>query len=314
MAAQGTGWVEEEPCLLHEVGGDFPERPARLQALRAMLVQSGLEARLVRLPGRAATEEEVLRLHSLDYLQRLKEWAAAGYRGYLEPSTPFMPRSLEAALWSAGCALAATEAVLEGRVRYAFSAGRPPGHHARPRAAMGFCFFNNVALAADLALRRGLERVAIVDWDVHHGNGTQEMFYADPRVLFVSVHQAFWYPGTGWEEEVGEGPGRGFTANFPLLPGQGDEEYLRLFRGPIAERVEAYRPQMLLVSAGYDAHAKDPLGRMELTDAGFGELTATVKEWAEGLCEGRLVLVLEGGYDLEGLCGGVRATLEALLA
>ena len=278
-----------------------------------LLAECGLLERVAVLEARDATDEELSRVHDVRYVEALLLACAEG-GGWADPDTYLVPRSCAAARRSAGACLVATEAVLEGRAHSAFAVARPPGHHARPAQAMGFCLLNNVALAAEHARRRhGLERVAIVDIDVHHGNGTQDAFYDDPGVLYVSTHQYPYYPGTGRLEETGGGAGRGTNVNLPLPGGCGDDEYRAAFEQVAEPVVRRFRPQVILVSCGFDAHFADPLAGMALSVDGYGELTARLRSLAGDLCEGRLVFALEGGYDLTAVSWGVRRVLEALL-
>ena len=223
------------------------------------------------------------------------------------------PRSWDAATRAAGAVVDAVERVLDGSLDRAFCAVRPPGHHATPGRAMGFCLLNNVAVGAAAALARGLKRVAVIDFDVHHGNGTQEAFWRDPRVLFVSSHQFPYYPGTGALDEVGEGEGRGFTVNLPMPAGLGDGEYRRAYREIVEPIVRAFDPELVLVSAGFDAHRDDPLGGMALSAAGFAELMDVCLTTASGAARGRLVAVLEGGYDLDGIAEASAAVVGRML-
>ena len=230
------------------------------------------------------------------------------------PDTPISEDSYDAALAAAGGVLAAVDAVMEGRIRNAFCAVRPPGHHSLPNQAMGFCLFNNVAIAARyLQKKHGVAKVLIVDWDVHHGNGTQEVFYDDPTVLYFSVHRYPFYPMTGSKAERGAGDGLGFIINVPLPAGTGDAEYRKAFREILMPKAMDFDPDFVLVSAGFDAHEDDPLGGMEVSSEGFAEMSRLVKQIADRCCEGRLVSVLEGGYDLEGLADSVEAHLRVLM-
>ena len=307
-----VGFVTNPNHVEHAVE-DHPERPERLEAVLALLEQCGLRDRLERIEPRDATDEELAWVHGPNYLDTLRRSCAQG-GGWLDPDTYVRPGSCDAAWRAAGACLAATEAVLSGRVDSAFCAVRPPGHHARPQGGMGFCLLNNVAVAAQYARRRhSLERVAIVDIDVHHGNGTQDAFYADPNVLYLSTHQAPFYPGTGQVEETGAGEGAGANVNIPMPAGCGDAEYRAAFEQVVEPLVRRFRPQLILVSCGFDAHFADPLAGMALSVAGYGELATRLRTLAEELCEGRLVFVLEGGYDPTAISWGVRTVLEVLL-
>jgi acetoin utilization deacetylase AcuC-like enzyme len=307
-----VGYVYDPLYLEHEMPG-HPESPARLRAIVAHLEESGVLARLTKIEPRDAMPDDIELLHSRELVARVRGVAEKG-GAWLDPDTYVAPRSYEAALRAAGGLLAATDAVLDGQVGSAFCLVRPPGHHATPTQAMGFCLFNNVALAAAHALeRRGLERVAIVDFDVHHGNGTQDCFYADPRVLYVSTHQYPFYPGSGHWAETGEGPGEGTTVNLPLPRGCGREEYLRAYREVVAPLLRRFGPQLLLVSAGFDAHFADPLAQMLIDTRGYYEIAALLRVLADELCEGRIVYGLEGGYDHTALAWSARACIDALL-
>jgi len=307
-----AGYVYDPLYLEHAMPG-HPESPARLQAIVSHLEESGVLARLTRIEPRDATPADIELLHTREHVARVRG-AAEGSGAWLDPDTYVVPRSYEAALRAAGGLLAATDAVLDGQVGSAFCLVRPPGHHATPTQAMGFCLFNNVALAAAHALeRRGLERVAIVDFDVHHGNGTQDCFYADPRVLYVSIHQYPFYPGSGHWRETGEGPGEGTTVNLPLPRGCGREQYLRTYRAVAAPLLRRFGPQLLLVSAGFDAHFADPLAQMLLDTRGYYEIASLLRALAGELCEGRIVYGLEGGYDQTALAWSVRACIDTLI-
>jgi acetoin utilization deacetylase AcuC-like enzyme len=295
----------------HEAGNGHPERPERLEALRRGIWQAGLEPRLLMKAPRPATTAEILRVHTPGHLAQVASTTGRNYR--FDADTQAGPDSYSAALLAAGAAAGAVDRVLDGEIDRAFCAVRPPGHHALPDRAMGFCLFNNVAVAAAHALSRGLERVAIVDFDVHHGNGTQAMFYGDPRVLYVSSHQWPFYPGTGGVDEVGEGEGRGFTVNLPLPAGQADGEYSRVYREIVEPIGRAFDPELVLISAGFDAHRGDPLAGMELTPAGYAELTDVCLGIASGAAKGRTVVVLEGGYGLPAVALSAAAVVKGLL-
>jgi acetoin utilization deacetylase AcuC-like enzyme len=302
--------VTHPACDRHLTGRGHPERPDRLKAVRAAIEESGLTD-LVDITEPPAVDQELLdAIHTRAYIARVEGMAQRG-GGWLDADTPVSPDSATAAFHAAGAAQRAAEALCAGEASRGFVAIRPPGHHALPERGMGFCLFNNVAVAAAAARRAGRQRVMIVDWDVHHGNGTQAVFWRDPGVLFVSVHQELWYPGTGLLEEVGEGPGEGFTVNVPLPSETGDGGYEEAFGEVVLPLVSAYRPDLIIVSAGYDAHFADPLGGMVLTARGFGRLTRLVDEAVRPL-DTPLLAVLEGGYDLEALGASTVATLEAL--
>ena len=295
----------------HDAGPGHPERPERLEAVRRGLGESGLAADLQPLPARAATREELLRVHTAAHVDRLA--AATGHRVRLDPDTAMSPRSHDAAVRAAGAVVEAVEQVLDGRLDRAFCAVRPPGHHATPDRAMGFCLLNNVAVGAAAALARGLTRVAVIDFDVHHGNGTQDAFWTDPRVLFVSSHRFPFYPGTGDLDETGEGEGRGFTVNLPMPAGLGDGEYRRVYREIVEPIGRAFDPQLVLVSAGFDPHRDDPLGGMAVTPPGFAELMDVCLAVASGAARGRVVAALEGGYDLGGIATSTAAVVGRML-
>ncbi|PYQ19223.1 MAG: hypothetical protein DMF79_13110, partial [Acidobacteria bacterium] len=265
--------------------------------------QGSLIERLTALPARPATPTELLRVHTEEHVSLVASSRGRTFR--FDPDTQAGPRSYDAALLAAGAAADAVDRVLLGEIDRAFCAVRPPGHHATADRAMGFCLFNNVAVAAAQALHRGLKRLMIVDFDVHHGNGTQDIFYDDPRVLYLSSHAFPFYPGTGTLDEVG--------VNLPMPPGLGDEEYARVYR-TIAEPIgRAFDPELVLVSAGFDAHRGDPLAGMDLTRKGYAELTEVCLAIAEGSARGRVVIALEGGYDLDAIAGAGAAVVGGLL-
>ena len=306
-----TGLYDDPLFREHDAGFDHPERPERLDALREGIVTAGLEARLELLAPRAASTAELLRVHTEAHVQRVA--ATAGQTVRFDPDTRASPRSYEAALLAAGAVLDAVDRVLDGRLDRAFCAVRPPGHHALAGRAMGFCLINNIAIGAAHALARGLDRVLIVDWDVHHGNGTQAIFEREPRVLYVSSHAFPFYPGTGAANEVGDGPGRGFTVNLPLPAGCGDPEYARAYREIVEPIGRAFDPQLVMVSVGFDPFERDPLAPMRVTERGFGELTDVCLGLASGAAGGRAVFVLEGGYDLAGIRGSAAEVVRVML-
>ena len=308
----GTLLVTHEGCLEHEMGAGHPERPQRLEAILGELETVRLPG-LVRCRPALAPIEAVEANHSPEYVDSIRRASRSGSLLAATPDTVIGPSTFDAALLASGASLAAVDAVISGAAANAFSLHRPPGHHAERDQAMGFCFFNHVAVAArHLRTRHGVDRVGIVDWDVHHGNGTQNSFYEDGSVLYFSVHQQHHYPFTGHLEETGAGPGAGTTLNVPLPAGAGDREYRRIFRERLRPALERFEPGFLLLSAGFDAHASDPLGGMLVTRDGFAGLTEECVSLARDLCRGRLVSLLEGGYDLEATASSVADHLQVL--
>jgi acetoin utilization deacetylase AcuC-like enzyme len=285
------------------------ERPERLVAVDRALDALGDGIR--KLEAREASDDELLLAHGREYLEAIHR--VAGRSGQLDPDTYASPRTVEVARLAAGSLVDAALRVASGEATRAFAALRPPGHHAERLAPMGFCVFNNIAIAAQaLRAQAGVERIAIVDWDVHHGNGTQHAFESERDVLFASLHQFPFYPGTGALDEQGQGRGLGSTLNFPLPGGCGDAEYGELFDELLVPMLLAWRPQMLLVSAGFDAHARDPLGGMEVSTAGFAAMAERACAVADEVCGGKIVLALEGGYDLDALAESVAAVVSVL--
>ena len=277
------------------------------------LKETGIKEKLTCLPPRPALLEELEMIHAPEYISYVKSKAEKG-GGWLDPDTVMSPRSYEAALYAAGGLLVAVEAVMNGEVDNAFALVRPPGHHAIYDRAMGFCIFNNMAIATKFALSRfSLKRVLIADFDVHHGNGTQDAFYADPKVLYFSTHQYPFYPGTGWMDETGTGEGEGTTVNFPMAAGWGDEEYLRAFNEVLVPVARRFQPQLILVSAGFDAHWADQLAMMRVTITGFAQMVMILKNLAAELCQGRLIFTLEGGYNLRVVSSSIKAIFDVLL-
>ena len=299
----------------HVPGGDHPECPERYEVVTAALAAAGLVDRMPRVPTRPATEEELLLCHTRSYLKQVDQDVTRGAQDLSTGDTAICPKSRDVARAAVGSVLNAVDTVMNGDgVRRAFCAVRPPGHHATPDRGMGFCIYNNVALAARYAQRKyRCDRVLIVDWDVHHGNGTQDIFYGDGTVLFFSTHQHPWYPGTGLAIETGEGKGEGKTINCPLPAGAGREEIVGAFREKLLPAAKAFKPDLVLVSAGFDSREGDPLGRFHLSDADFAELTRMMLEVAAEHAGGRMVSVLEGGYALDGLAAGVRAHVGELV-
>lgn len=297
-------WVLDDARFdKHACEGHHPERPERLDAARRALEGRAFE----RVQARNATYDELRRIHTEEYLARLE--LVRNKRGYLDSDTYFVEESVDLARLAAGGCLALVErAMSDGGVGAALV--RPPGHHARPNGAMGFCLLNNAALAAAHARSLGAERVLIFDWDVHHGNGTEEAFFADPSVLYSSLHQSPFYPGTGHMSDLGEHAGLGFNINVPLLGGSGDAEYLAALERVILPIATSFAPDFLIISAGFDASARDPLGQMMLSDDAFGWMAASLMTATLPSTQGRALMVLEGGYDLVGLELGLRAALD----
>jgi acetoin utilization deacetylase AcuC-like enzyme len=293
----------------HQTPPGHPERPERAEVLDAIAARWRARGAEVVAP-RAATREQLLRVHDDDYLRRISE--TQGRATALDPDTYTSPESYEIALLAAGACVDGVERVMGNSHRTAFALVRPPGHHAERTRAMGFCLFNNVAVAAAHARASGARKVAIVDFDVHHGNGTQHIFEADPHVLYISTHQYPYYPGTGAAEEIGRGPGQGFTINLPLEVGAVDEDYQLAFSRIVLPVLRQFEPDLLIVSAGFDAHERDPLGGMRVTTPAFAAMTRDLRAVADECCRGRIVAAVEGGYDLEALGTSLDATIAAL--
>ena len=304
-------WLHHPASLAHDVPG-HPERPARIIGLeRAMDQHDWFGVRRELSPD--ARRDQLLAVHPATHLDLIQQLAEAG-GGPIDMDTYCVPETWPAALRAAGGAVALVDALLSGQARAGVSAHRPPGHHAERARAMGFCFFNNVAVAAAHArTAHGADRVLVFDWDVHHGNGTQEIFYASPHVLFISAHQWPLYPGTGRGAELGSGEGQGHTVNLPVPPGTGDAGYVSLAEHVVAPLIAAYDPQLVLVSAGFDAHVADPLASCQVTEAGYAQMTAALRRACDAL-EVPLGLVLEGGYSVEALADSVCELMPVLLA
>ncbi|MEM7158829.1 MAG: histone deacetylase [Myxococcota bacterium] len=302
--------LHDDTMIDHDPGRGHPERPDRLRAIMAHLSEHPVAGTRMMTPS-PVPRPTALRVHDEEHMRHVD--AARGLHQRFDPDTVASPRSIDAAYLAAGAAVQAVDEVLDGRARNAFALVRPPGHHAEPSRAMGFCFLNNVAIAAEHALARPeIERVMVIDWDVHHGNGTQNAFYGRRDVLFASSHQFPFYPGTGALAEEGTGEGQGYTVNVPLPGGATDGDYRRLFGDLVAPAAEHFDPDLVLVSAGFDAHRLDPVGGMAMSAEGFADLCATIKAVADARANGRLVLVLEGGYDLSGLATSVHACVEVM--
>lgn len=297
----------------HRSSAYHPERPERLDAALAAIERARTGSGLVFAPvePRAATLEELARVHEPQFIEWME--TLRGEQGYIDADTFVGPSSIEVAELAAGGSVALVDALIDGPVKRGVALVRPPGHHARPAQAMGFCLFNNVALAAAQARARGLQRIAIVDWDVHHGNGTQEAFYRDPSVLYISTHQFPFYPGTGAVLETGENDGKGYTINVPMTAGGGDGVYRGAFERVILPALDEYAPELVIISAGFDASARDPLAEMSLSADAFGWMARALRQIADKSAQGRVLLALEGGYDLVALEAGLLSATRALI-
>ena len=314
-APAGTGLVADAVFLDHDTGFGHPEQPARFTVIRNRLASDGLMESLAPVACRPATDEELLRCHTSRYLATVRRDIEAGFSMLSTGDTNVSPASESVARHAAGGVIAAAEAVCEGSLGNAFCAVRPPGHHATPDQGMGFCLFNSVAVAARAARQRpDVDRVVIVDWDVHHGNGTQDTFYEDGTVMYCSTHQYPWYPGTGARSERGVGAGEGLTLNEPLPAGAGGPEVRKAFDERFIPAIESFDPDLVILSAGFDSRRGDPLGHFLLDDEDFVGLTRDLLRIAATHAKGRLVSVLEGGYSLEGLASAVSAHVGALVA
>jgi len=306
-----TGLVFDKRFALHEMGPDHIESPRRTIAINEVLT-TRLKGTYFPVETRPATEDELSLIHLPSYISFMKETAGQGYFPF-DAETIAGPRTYEIACLAAGAGLVATELILTGEIDNAFALVRPPGHHAESDRPMGFCFFNNLAITAEYLRRfKGIKRILIIDWDLHHGNGTQKAFYGSREVLYISLHQSPLFPGTGSASETGEKDGLGFNLNLPLRAGKTDDDYLAIFRQVITPVARAYQPEFILVSAGFDILKGDPLGRMELTPRGCGWLTDLILDLARSLCSGRLIYFLEGGYNLKELKDGVEETVLSL--
>jgi acetoin utilization deacetylase AcuC-like enzyme len=307
-----VGFVSDEIYQQHDTR-DHVEGKDRLTAIDTILVNTKVKEQLTPLHPRPATIDEIAAVHDLTYINNLKCEIESG-GGWLDPDTYTSKGSWEAALNAAGGLMNAVDAVVNKKVDSAYALVRPPGHHAVHAHQMGFCLFNNVSVAAKFALRNyNIKRILIIDFDVHHGNGTQEAFYADSQVLYFSIHEYPWYPFTGSAEETGKGTGEGYNANIPLQADLGDKEYLQVFDQILTPLARRYQPELILVSAGYDAHWQDSISNMNVTTMGYARMAKIIKALSDELCPGRLVYTLEGGYNRMALAYSVTATFELLM-
>lgn len=308
-----TAYVTHPRCTEHDYPR-HPEHAGRIQAVWSAMKSAGLTDQLIELAPAAATEEQILAVHSAAHLQRLVDISQLNRAVFIDQDTYALPCSLEVSRLAAGAMIAAVDAVCAGEADNALAIVRPPGHHATPDRQMGFCLLNNVAIGARRALtQHQCKRVMILDYDVHHGNGTQDIFYGDPAVLFLSIHQSPYYPGSGSLDEIGESAGRGTTINIPVAAGHGDQSYRLIFEQLVKPATERFRPDLLLVSVGFDAHWADPLAGMRLSLGGYDWLARQCLELAKQVCAGKVVFLMEGGYDLHALSHGWCNIARALL-
>ena len=309
-----TGFVYHSDYLTHLTGLGHPERPERLESIINFLESNGLMKKLIRIEPVKAEIEWVREIHAQQYINHVIAACEKGDIFIDSMDTGICKNSYEVALLAAGGCIKASDAVMEGIVNNVFCAIRPPGHHAEKDKAMGFCIFNNVAiLARYLQKRHYIKKILIIDWDVHHGNGTQDAFYDDDSVFYFSIHQFPHYPGTGSESEIGKGLGKGYTMNVPVSTGHGDKDYMRIFKEILKPAALRFNPDFVLISAGFDSHLNDPLSGINMSENGFDGITRIVKEIAKECSSGRIISVLEGGYDLNGLARSVNAHILALM-
>ncbi len=307
-----TGIVKDERYMRHETSAFHPESPKRLEAIYRMLESPDMQGKFVLIEPRYAGPEEIGMIHEQWYIEVVAKTAGKSHT-YLDADTETSPESYETARLAVGGVCNAVDAVVKKEVDNAFAFVRPPGHHAEADRGAGFCLFNNVAIGAMHAINKlGLRKILIVDWDLHHGNGTQHSFYDDPRVVYFSTHQYPYYPGTGSVQEIGRGRGKGFTVNVPLRTGPGDNEYVKIFRSILQPVALEFKPDLVMLSAGFDIYFKDPLGGMKVTPRGFACLTRIILNIADACCDGRLAVTLEGGYHVGGLTDSCKTVLNEM--
>lgn len=308
-----TGLFIDELFLKHDTGKYHPETSDRLKHIEEQFHKKQLFHQFISLPKRFATIEDIELVHNRFYIEYVKELSNKG-GGYLDGDTPVSKHSYEAALLAAGSGLQAVDDILKNNLDAAILLVRPPGHHSLKGRGMGFCLFNNIAIAARYALKKGIKKIVILDWDVHHGNGTQDEFYNEKEVLFISIHQYPFYPGTGAIDEIGEGHGKNYTLNIPMQRGSSDHDYKNAFEKRIIPKIIEYEPQLILISAGFDAHKMDPLGGIELSTSMYEWMTEKILNIAKQCCNGRVISFLEGGYSLPALAESVQVHSEVLLS
>ena len=307
-----TGFISHPQYLKHDTE-PHPENPGRLKAIQGKIESSKIYPHLIFPEPRRATADELTANHDPNHINHVRNSCRNGVQN-LDGDTVICPDSWDAAVLSAGAGLTAVDQIVTGQLDNAFTAVRPPGHHAEKDRSMGFCLFNNVAIAARYAIKKhGLNRVCIFDWDVHHGNGTQHSFYSDPSVHYSSIHQYPFYPGTGDKDETGIGDGLGTTLNFPLDAFNGDQTYLDIVKNKLIPVIQSFKPDLIIVSAGFDAHEDDPLAQMRVSSSCYGKMTDMVLKAAENICNGRLLSMLEGGYNHTALADSVLEHVNALV-
>lgn len=307
-----VGLIRDKVYTEHMTSDYHPEHPRRLSAIHAMLEEDDMQGRFRIMDPREATEEEIQRVHTASYFQKIEATRGCGHT-QLDPDTHVSSETYRVAKLAAGSLCVLVDAVFSGQIQNGFALIRPPGHHAEADRGMGFCIYNNVAIAARYAQEKGLaEKVLIVDWDLHHGNGTQNTFASDPTVLYFSTHQFPFYPGTGRAEETGRVSGAGYTVNVPLPGGQGATDYLKIYEEILEPIADRFKPDLLLVSAGFDIYCQDPLGSMRVTETGFSDMTRSLMKISDALCKGRILMTLEGGYHVEGQARSIKNVLNTL--